>query len=80
MTLTNGGALKTQTHMHKIYANPKAKYIKTDHSCSLNPEIFKLIKKATEKISEGTPLHMLYKVINIEYCIPCNGVGVGDSI
>ena len=23
---------------------------------------------------------MLYKVINIEYCTPCDGVGIGDSI
>ena len=53
----------------------------SDHSCSFNPEIFKLTKKAPVKISEGgTPLHILFKDNNIEYCTPCDVVGVGDSI
>ena len=50
----------------------------SDHMCSFNPEIFKL--KISGVGGGVTPLHMLFQVIYIEYCTPCDVVGVGDSI
>ena len=60
---------------HKIYANPKVKKPFQTIAAVLNPEIFKLIKKAAEKISGE--LHVMCYIRSLILSIVLRVMGWG---